>query len=59
MTAPRCPSCHQTLPADPHLCTCGHPLDGHHMTPAGRRTWCYRWEQPNGKCPCTEYVSAA
>lgn len=60
MTRPRCPTCHQPLPLQPAMCTCGHPDSSHHAIPAGRLTYCCAGSQA-GNCPCRWYrqVTAA
>lgn len=37
----------------PEVCTCGHLILVHHLTPGGRRTYCTRADSA-GACPCDE-----
>jgi hypothetical protein len=42
--------------APKRLCTCTHPHYSHHVTPAGRVTWCTVWDPDH--CECPEYDEA-
>lgn len=36
------------------VCTCGHPIISHHITPSGKSTYCTAWS-PN-RCECRTFT---
>jgi hypothetical protein len=46
------------MPWHPPACTCGHPDSSHHLTAAGRLTYCCAGSQA-GNCPCERFEEAA
>lgn len=57
-TPPRCGFCGQPMPWSPPLCTCGHPVSGHHQTDGGNLTHCCIADE-RGPCDCVRYEHAS
>jgi hypothetical protein len=54
---PTCGTCGQYLPWNPPLCTCGHPVSGHHETSGKAVTYCCIADE-RGPCDCSRYEHA-